>query len=50
MAAFYHRPNWLRSLELQKPYVEQITTMIGTFGDLGVIEKPPGSPTARFRR
>ena len=38
-AAFYKRPNWLRSLGLKKPYVEQITHMIDHFGDLGLIEK-----------
>jgi hypothetical protein len=38
-AAFYNRPNWLRSLGLKKPYVEQITHMIDHFGDLGLIEK-----------
>ncbi|HEY6349473.1 MAG TPA: LodA/GoxA family CTQ-dependent oxidase [Candidatus Angelobacter sp.] len=39
IAAFYERPNWLRSLGLQKPYVEQITYMVHHFGELGLIEK-----------
>ena len=39
IAAFYSRPNWLRSLNLQAPYVEQITHMIDHFGELGLIEK-----------
>lgn len=38
-AAFYHRPNWLRSLGLHRPYVQQITHMIDHFGELGVIER-----------
>jgi L-Lysine epsilon oxidase N-terminal/L-lysine epsilon oxidase C-terminal domain len=38
-AAFYQRPNWLRSLGLNRPYVEQITHMIDHFGELGLIEK-----------
>jgi L-lysine epsilon oxidase C-terminal domain len=48
MAAFYHRPNWLRSLGLNRPYVEQITKMISTFGDLGVIEKRDGAADGEF--
>jgi hypothetical protein len=39
MKAFNTRPYWLRSLDFSKPYVEQITTMISTFGDLGLILK-----------
>ena len=39
MAAFYHRQNWLRSLDFSKPYVEQITKMVHAFGDLGLILK-----------
>jgi L-lysine epsilon oxidase-like protein len=39
IAAFYARPNWLRSLGLKKPYVEQITHMVHHFGELGLIEK-----------
>ena len=39
MAAFNTRPYWLRSLGLKQPYVEQITKMITTFGDLGLILK-----------
>jgi L-Lysine epsilon oxidase N-terminal/L-lysine epsilon oxidase C-terminal domain len=39
IAAFYHRPNWLRSLDFSNPYVEQITRMVHTFGDLGLILK-----------
>jgi hypothetical protein len=39
MEAFNTRPYWLRSLDFSKPYVEQITTMISTFGDLGLILK-----------
>jgi hypothetical protein len=37
--AFYQRPNWLRSLGLDRPYVEQITYMVHHFGELGLIEK-----------
>jgi hypothetical protein len=48
MAAFYHRPNWLRSLGLNKPYVEQITKMITTFGDLGIMEKRAGATDGEF--
>jgi hypothetical protein len=39
MAAFYDRQNWLRSLGLKRPYVEQITHMVHHFGELGLIEK-----------
>jgi hypothetical protein len=39
MAAFNTRPYWLRSLDFSKPYVEQITRMISTFGDLGLVLK-----------
>jgi hypothetical protein len=39
MEAFNTRPYWLRSLDFSKPYVEQITRMISTFGDLGLILK-----------
>ena len=46
--AFYRRPNWLRSLGLTRPYVEQITQMVHTFGDLGVIEKRDGAPDGEF--
>jgi hypothetical protein len=46
--AFYRRPNWLRSLGLSSPYVEQITKMVHTFGDLGLIEKRDGAPDGEF--
>jgi hypothetical protein len=39
MAAFHTRPYWLRSLDFKKPYVDQITTMVSNFGDLGLILK-----------
>ena len=39
MAAFNSRPYWLRSLDFSKPYVDQITKMVSTFGDLGVMLK-----------
>jgi hypothetical protein len=39
IAAFYERPNWLRSLGLHRPYVEQITHMVHHFGELGLIER-----------
>jgi hypothetical protein len=39
VAAFHDRPFWLRSLDFKKPYVEQITTMVHHFGELGLIEK-----------
>src|SRR3954452_3050831 len=48
LAAFYNRPNWLRSLDFSKPYVEQITKMVHTFGDLGLIEKRSGAPDGQF--
>jgi hypothetical protein len=38
-AAFYKRRNWLWSLGLKEPSVEQITHMVHHFGELGVIEK-----------
>ena len=44
VAAFNTRPNWLRSLNLRAPYIEQITRMVTTFGDLGVVEPRPGVP------
>ncbi|MGA8595068.1 MAG: LodA/GoxA family CTQ-dependent oxidase [Bryobacteraceae bacterium] len=43
MEAFNTRPYWLRSLDFSKPYVEQITTMISMFGDLGLILKREAS-------
>ena len=48
MAAFYHRPNWLRSLDFSKPYVDQITKMIHTFGELGIVEKRAGASDGEF--
>ncbi|MBV8808944.1 MAG: hypothetical protein JO033_09735, partial [Acidobacteriaceae bacterium] len=39
MEAFNTRPYWLRSLDFSKPYVQQITTMISVFGDLGLMLK-----------
>jgi hypothetical protein len=39
MAAFNHRPFWLRSLHMSAPYIEQITKMVTHFGDLGLILK-----------
>jgi hypothetical protein len=48
IAAFYHRPNWLRSLDFSKPYVDQITRMIHTFGDLGLIERRDGASDGEF--
>ncbi len=39
MAAFNSRPYWLRSLDFSKPYVDQITKMVSTFGDLGLMLK-----------
>jgi hypothetical protein len=49
VAAFNMRQNWLRALDLNAPYLIQITKMIDGFGDLGVVERRPG-PTgdARF--
>jgi hypothetical protein len=37
--AFNTRKNWLRGLNLQAPYIMQITKMIDHFGDLGVVER-----------
>ncbi len=48
MAAFYDRPNWLRSLGLNLPYVEQITYMVHHFGELGLIEKREASAGPEF--
>jgi hypothetical protein len=48
IAAFYSRPNWLRSLGLKRPYVEQITHMIDHFGELGLIEKREAAEDANF--
>jgi len=39
IAAFYDRSNWLRSLGLKRPSLEQIRYMVDHFGELGVIEK-----------
>jgi len=39
MAAFYSRRNWLRSLGLKRPSLEQIDYMVDHFGELGLIEK-----------
>lgn len=44
VAAFNTRRNWLRSLNLRAPYIEQITKMVSTFGELGIVEKRPGVP------
>ena len=48
MAAFYDRPNWLRSLGLRRPYVEQITYMVHHFGELGLIERREASAGPEF--
>ncbi len=48
VTAFYTRPNWLRSLGLNKPYVEQITYMVHHFGELGLIEKREADAGAEF--
>jgi hypothetical protein len=39
VAAFNTRLNWLRNLNLDAPFVEQISKMIGDFGELGVVER-----------
>jgi hypothetical protein len=46
--AFYERPNWLRSLGLKQPYVDQITYMVHHFGELGLIEKREAAAGAEF--
>lgn len=46
--AFYQRPNWLRSLGLNRPYVEQITYMVHHFGELGLIEKREAQAGSQF--
>ena len=47
-AAFYNRPNWLRSLGLNRPYVQQITHMIDHFGELGLIERREANADPHF--
>lgn len=37
--AFNTRVSWLRGLDLNAPYIEQITKMISDFGKLGVVER-----------
>jgi hypothetical protein len=39
IAAFNERPFWLESLDFNQPYIEQITKMVHTFGDLALVEK-----------
>jgi hypothetical protein len=39
MQAFNTRKSWLRGLDLQAPYIMQITKMIDHFGELGVVER-----------
>ena len=48
LRAFYSRVNWLQSLGLKRPYIEQITKMIETFGELGLIERRDGAPDGAF--
>jgi L-Lysine epsilon oxidase N-terminal/L-lysine epsilon oxidase C-terminal domain len=48
IAAFYDRPYWLRTLGFEKPYVEQITTMVHQFGELGLVEKRVTPPDPDF--
>jgi hypothetical protein len=48
IAAFYTRPNWLYSLGLKKPRVEQLTHMIHHFGELGLIEKREAAAGPEF--
>ena len=48
LTAFYTRPNWLRSLGLSKPYVEQITYMVHHFGELGLMEKREAAAGPEF--
>lgn len=48
IAAFYDRPNWLRSLHFERPYVDQITHMVHHFGELGLIEKREADAGAQF--
>jgi hypothetical protein len=48
MDAFNTRKSWLRGLDLQAPYIMQISKMIDHFGDLGVVERRenPNAATA----
>ncbi|HEY0393048.1 MAG TPA: LodA/GoxA family CTQ-dependent oxidase [Candidatus Elarobacter sp.] len=54
LAAFNARVSWLRGLDLNAPYIMQITKMIAHFGELGVVERrenpntDPGDPFPRF--
>lgn len=50
LRAFYDRVNWLQSLGLKRPYVEQITKMVDAFGKLGTIERRDGAPDGAFSK
>lgn len=42
LQAFATRHNWLRDLNLNASYLDQVNRMISTFGSLGLIERRPG--------
>ena len=48
MAVFANRAAWLRGLDLEASYTEQINRMITHFGELGVVEQRPGPGDETF--
>jgi hypothetical protein len=48
--AFSYRPSWNTPLDLTKGYIHQITTMIGHFGEMGVVEQRELSDPGEFPR
>jgi hypothetical protein len=47
-AAFHTRPWWLRNLEFDAPYVDQLNAMVQRFGELGIIERRENQSGADF--
>jgi hypothetical protein len=48
LVAFARRADWDRPLDLDRTYTDQINKMIGSFGDLGVVESRAGPGDASF--
>jgi L-Lysine epsilon oxidase N-terminal/L-lysine epsilon oxidase C-terminal domain len=42
LAAFNRRCHWLRALNLDDPYIDQITKMVKIFSELGIVERRVG--------